>query len=143
MQDKVTKKRVRHQPYRKEKYLKNKETHSKASKDYYLRHKEEARIWQRKYRETNKIMIHDKRLKRLYGIGYEQYSKMFESQNGNCAICLEQKELVVDHDHNTKEVRGLLCTSCNFGIGNLKDSLLLLESAKQYIINSNQNLCKK
>jgi hypothetical protein len=39
----------------------------------------------------------------------------------------------VDHDHETGEVRGLLCAPCNRGIGLLQDKIEVLESAAQYL----------
>lgn len=52
-----------------------------------------------------------------YGITLDDYERMLEWQRGCCAICGEEKELVVDHDHVTGEVRGLLCRGCNFQLG--------------------------
>lgn len=71
---------------------------------------------------------------------YERYLSMLNTQNHCCAICnIHQsklkRQLSVDHDHNTGEVRGLLCTACNGGIGKLKDSIQLLESAIKYLKN--------
>jgi hypothetical protein len=68
----------------------------------------------------------------------EQYNTLFIGQDGRCAICfLHQSELkkafAVDHDHSTNEIRGLLCQNCNVGIGNLKDSVTLLENALSYL----------
>ncbi len=72
-----------------------------------------------------------------YGVSQEQYDSMFENQKGCCAICnqtLDQsKNTCVDHCHKTGKVRGLLCANCNFGIGHLKDSIPLIESAIQYL----------
>ena len=71
-----------------------------------------------------------------YGITYDQYLSMLEAQGGVCAICKQRpikQRLVVDHDHRTKTVRGLLCHRCNIGIGNLRDSLDVLERAKVYL----------
>jgi hypothetical protein len=44
-------------------------------------------------------------------------------------------ELVVDHDHNTGAVRGLLCHSCNTGLGHLGDSVETLARALDYLQN--------
>lgn len=78
-----------------------------------------------------------------HGLTFSQYTDMLTKQNGKCAICLELKKvLVVDHDHSCcnkstscgKCVRGLLCYGCNAAIGLLKDSLTLLDRAKDYLI---------
>jgi hypothetical protein len=60
-------------------------------------------------------------LKSKFGITLEQYNKKFEAQKGLCAICGNpeptNKRLAVDHDHETEEVRDLLCSRCNPGLG--------------------------
>jgi hypothetical protein len=63
---------------------------------------------------------------------------MLADQNNCCAICdshvtLFKKQLAVDHNHETGEVRGLLCLACNGGIGKLKDSIPMLEKAIKYL----------
>lgn len=73
----------------------------------------------------------------------EQYEDLYENQLGHCAICLEhqcnlKKRLAIDHIHGTKKVRGLLCNDCNSGIGLLGESLGILESAKQYLLEKNR-----
>lgn len=75
-------------------------------------------------------------LRRHYDLSLEQYEAMKVSQKGLCQICQVDpapKELVVDHDHATGQVRGLLCSCCNFGLGNFKDDLNALESAITYL----------
>jgi len=85
-------------------------------------------------------------LKYYYGITFEQYKTMFEKQGGKCMICLAQKEmwrgerglgknycLYVDHDHATKKVRGLLCSKCNFGLGQFQDNPDLIKRAYAYL----------
>lgn len=56
-----------------------------------------------------------------YGITPEEYDRRVKEQDGKCAICLEERPLAVDHCHETGKVRGLLCRSCNAGMGMLKD----------------------
>jgi len=69
-----------------------------------------------------------------YKISPEQYDELLTKQGGACAICGEVKnKYVVDHYHKTGKVRGILCSACNVGIGNLKDSASLLEKASKYI----------
>jgi len=76
---------------------------------------------------------------REFGLTIEDYSNMAKDQDGKCAICGSAigdsagRRLYVDHNHSTGKVRGLLCSSCNFGIGNFKDSVELLRSAIKYL----------
>ena len=74
-----------------------------------------------------------------YGIRLEDYERLFREQGGVCAICggppgnAKSPHFHVDHDHETGQVRGLLCHSCNTGIGSLKDNPDLLRKAVEYI----------
>lgn len=80
-------------------------------------------------------------LKGAYGITIDQYEALAESQNHLCAICgaSTQSErnrrlhLDVDHDHDSKIVRGLLCNACNLGIGKFNDDPVMLEKAARYL----------
>jgi hypothetical protein len=60
------------------------------------------------------------------------------AQGGRCAICgtdtpgTVQRFFAMDHDHETGEMRGLLCYRCNIGIGNLADDPDRLEAAARY-----------
>ena len=59
---------------------------------------------------------------------------MMAEQKGLCAICQTQlEESNIDHDHTTGEVRGLLCTPCNLGIGMFKDNPDVLNRAIRYL----------
>jgi hypothetical protein len=53
-----------------------------------------------------------------------------------CVICGEEGVLVVDHDHKTGKVRGMLCNHCNRGLGHFRDDPMLLEFAAQYLYAS-------
>ena len=75
---------------------------------------------------------------RKYGITIEEYEILLAEQNGCCAICLvvtgsDGKRLSVDHNHETGEVRGLLCDNCNTGLGMFKDNPSLLAKAINYL----------
>ena len=53
-----------------------------------------------------------------------------------CVICGNEGKLVVDHDHKTGQVRGMLCNHCNRGLGHFRDDPTLLEFAAQYLYAS-------
>lgn len=58
-------------------------------------------------------------------------------QNGGCAICgkIMKDKLVLDHCHRSGKARGLLCPTCNSGLGFFKDKPALLENAVMYLSN--------
>jgi hypothetical protein len=69
------------------------------------------------------------------GLTEEAYAEMVIAQEARCAICRTiALTLVVDHDHQTGRIRGLLCTACNVGIGNLGDDPDRLEAARLYLL---------
>jgi len=51
-----------------------------------------------------------------YGITLKEYIELEKINKGICPICNIRKATVVDHDHNTGKVRGLLCSGCNNGL---------------------------
>jgi hypothetical protein len=81
-----------------------------------------------------------------YGMTLEQYDEMLFKQGGSCSICKSTKPwgfvaepkrakefFCVDHDHTTREVRGLLCQPCNTGLGSFKDNPDYLRMAIKYL----------
>ena len=75
-----------------------------------------------------------------YGIDLDEYDRILKSQNGVCGICgggliRGRKRFDIDHDHKTGEVRGLLCSDCNRGIGFLRDDTVVLQRAADYLSN--------
>ena len=74
-----------------------------------------------------------------YGLEPHEYLVLLAQQNGACAICGEPhggRDLDVDHDHSTGNVRGLLCSRCNKGLGMFKDSLQSLAAAINYLVKN-------
>jgi hypothetical protein len=77
-----------------------------------------------------------------YGLTPEEYDKMFDEQDGKCAVCGREPEgtgvsrhnLVVDHDHVSGITRSLLCDFCNRGLGIFRDDPDLLINAALYLI---------
>lgn len=97
---------------------------------YYIEHREKILSRGAKYKSEHPEEIatynRDYKLQRNYGITVEEYDEMLEAQGGGCAICGKTPEengrrLAVDHNHETDKLRGLLCNSCNSGLGYFQD----------------------
>ena len=110
----------------------------------------EGKRLQQKWRDTHPFYHREKRLKNWYRMTHADYLEMLHRQHGGCAICkrppAENEVLHVDHDHssspglrvrNHRDVRGLLCQTCNRAIGFFKDSPIMLRSAAEYLENHN------
>ena len=99
---------------------------------------------QKRSREKNPRVYRNKQLLWTFGITLEQYEQMLADQGGVCAVCgkteteihpqsKKVRNLNVDHCHHTGKVRGLLCNSCNRGIGLLNDDPAVLRNALNYL----------
>lgn len=95
--------------------------------------------------QANNPRRKDTRLRHAYDLTEEEWDSLHAAQSGKCAICGEEGgwkanggALVVDHDHDTGKVRGLLCPSCNRGLGQFEDDPERLRSAAQYIEGGTQ-----
>jgi hypothetical protein len=69
-----------------------------------------------------------------YGLTADQVDAMIAKQSGTCAICHTKAAEHVDHDHATGEVRGVLCFTCNVGLGQFRDNETFLHNAAQYLL---------
>ena len=76
-------------------------------------------------------------LKQMYGLSVEEWTIKALSQQYKCAICNNEcvtgKRLAVDHDHETGQIRDLLCGNCNQGLGKFQDNPQLLNKAAEYL----------
>ena len=88
----------------------------------------------REYYKKNPDKARRRNLKTYYGITVEQYDEMVQEQNGCCAACDKSTDnLVVDHDHSTGKVRGLLCSNCNLALGHFQDDVERIQNAINYL----------
>jgi hypothetical protein len=73
---------------------------------------------------------------RRYGLTLEEYDELLQSQGNACAICKGDipKLPQIDHDHDTGKVRGVLCITCNTGLGAFRDDPDLLLAAREYLL---------
>jgi hypothetical protein len=131
--------------YRREYYRKNKDKVRKIQKKYRVKNLRRYAKNQAEWRRRNLRKHHDTFVKRTYGIGHERVKQMFVEQNGKCAVCengfRNRKDMHIDHDHSTNQIRQLLCQNCNMGIGSFKENASILLRASEYI--SRWSECKK
>ena len=98
---------------------------------------------QRKYRNSRPNFHRVHNLKQRYGLSPDEYQSILANQNFTCAICeveishaLEytaKRSVVVDHNHETGEVRGILCSKCNLVLGHARESTDILYRAIVYL----------
>ncbi len=87
----------------------------------------------------------ERRLINAFGLTINDYDALLEAQGGRCAICGSEDprargdNFVVDHDHESGGVRGLLCNPCNAGIGALGDDPDTLLAATFYLLKGEPN----
>lgn len=159
MADSDITRREKHARYMREWAARNKDKKAANDRRYRARHAERIKDQKRQDYERNRSSILGKRRARYaqcaseiqrvqtfrrYGITLAEMEVAFVNQDGRCPIC--QRELVlerhmsnschIDHDHNTGQVRGLLCGKCNRGIGLLSDNPNLLRAAADYLVRS-------
>lgn len=73
-------------------------------------------------------------LKQKYGLTADDFERLLAQQGGRCALGHEfRTQPVVDHDHSTGEVRGLLCQGCNIALGHVRDDSDRCLRAAQYL----------
>lgn len=101
------------------------------------RAKANARNLARTRRGSVKQRAFDKNLRREYGIDSEDWARLFNDQEGRCAVCRVvlkfDSSTHVDHCHQTKKVRGLLCGLCNRALGQVKDDPWRLRELANYV----------
>ena len=102
-----------------------------------------------KHKHENKEFKRDRafkaQLKYSYNITLDQYYELLEKQQNKCAICgckeyekrwiSSKLPFAIDHNHETNEVRGLLCDNCNVMIGHAHENTIILENAIKYLNN--------
>jgi Recombination endonuclease VII len=110
-------------------YFRERARRKRATKAGRIASNNAARIWYNKNRD--KVLAKycsrtakDYRLRRAYGISLVQWEALLRKQKHRCALCNTKhpgtsKGWHTDHDHVTKRVRGILCKSCNTGLGQL------------------------
>lgn len=96
-----------------------------------------SRAWKAKHKEHIKEYNFLKKLHYNYGLSKDDYNRMLDEQDSKCLICdkrfTDKLKPCVDHNHETGEIRGLLCIYCNTMLGYAKDSCRILEKGIVYL----------
>lgn len=113
-------------------------THTEYAREWAKAHPEQVAARKRRWQQQNRDKVRNAHLVRTYGITLEEYTRLLHQQQSACAVCgfvpgPDDRGLVVDHCHDTGEVRGLLCNNCNTGIGLLQDNPQVVEAAAMYL----------
>lgn len=132
-----------------------KECNCKYVTEYTNNHKLERSLYRRLHNQL-RITIERRAKGRLCAIKrrnkvkftLKQFNDLLYYQNFKCAVCgekfIESKNIHLDHNHKTGQIRSLLCNNCNVGLGFFKDDIILLEKAKYYLSkwSNNENTIK-
>lgn len=126
--------------YRLKYYQINRENIRKKAREHYHKNRKVIRKKWKEYYRLNSHKVRNTDLKREFGITLEDYDRILTRQGGRCAICgilndNKSPKFHLDHCHNTKKIRGILCRNCNFLLGNAKDSQQILTKAIEYLNN--------
>lgn len=111
---------------------------SKGNRRSYRKHREKHRAYARGRYATRR----DYKLRWSYGISQDIFNELLDAQGGRCAICLTTEpkgkhgQFMVDHDHKTGRVRGLLCHRCNLILGQMGDDLNNVLKFSEYLQGS-------
>lgn len=119
------------------------EKHKKNNRVWYQNNKQKNKDRSDKWKEENPAKYREWNLKRRFGISLEEYDTILYSQGCCCAICGIHRDYInehlsVDHCHSSGKIRGLLCKSCNSGLGFFQDDLEIMNKALKYLTASNK-----
>jgi hypothetical protein len=123
---------------KKETYQKDHEKIKKQVHESYRRNKDKCILRAKNYRIKNRDKVNAQKRFSVLGVTAEQYKTMLTKQESKCAICgihsdKLKVQLSVDHNHNTGQIRELLCNRCNTALGLLRENLDLFKKSITYL----------
>lgn len=104
---------------------------------------QKAHDWRERNPERYQRNVHRNNLKRAakrMGVSIEEILSLLADSDGCCSVCggvSGPKRLSIDHDHEARRLRGLLCNNCNVGIGYFADNPEMLRRAAAYLEKAN------
>jgi Recombination endonuclease VII len=141
MDDSVAEKKRRKNERKRQRYAEDREFRERVNavnRTHWLENKDAINVRRRgKYAANPKRRADSRKsnLKWKYGMSVEQYAAKLADQGGVCIICLKPKEkrLCVDHNHETRKLRSLLCDKCNLGLGYFDEDSAALRRGGDYV----------
>lgn len=116
---------------------KARECHRQAQAKWRAKNREGVRAvkkaWYKRNPEKHALYARTRYYQSRYGLTIQEAKNLITTA-GKCKICCGDKKLVIDHDHTTGNVRGVLCDACNKGIGLLGDTKETLQRALAYFL---------
>lgn len=119
--------------------LANRDKQIIRSRTYYMNNRDKQAAYMAVYRAANLEKLKGLARVRVYGLSPESFQVMIDQQNHKCCICAVELTSPphVDHDHDTGQVRGLLCRLCNLGLGHFEQdrtmAIATLRAAADYL----------
>jgi hypothetical protein len=121
--------------------MREKENLANAREPKAYRERNRRYWWNHREKQLERTrLVRLKKLAKRFGVSPEFLVGILEKQGQSCAICKKKfdqsvlsSRAVLDHDHETDEIRGYLCNSCNIAIGCFQESLEFIESAAAYL----------
>ena len=128
--------------YSSEYYYRNKEHIAKRSAQWAKDNPKKQKVYAKRHqaKDTTKEANWKRSIWSKFKLTPEDYTAILNSQSGVCYICRKTpeengKRLAVDHCHATGDIRGILCDTCNTGLGMFKDNITLLRKAQEYLLD--------
>lgn len=91
-------------------------------------------VYRKEYARRTVLKRWSKRIEKQYGLTAVEWDRMLVECGGRCCLCEQPLILpVVDHDHVTGKVRGLLCRYCNRWLGTIEKYPFMLEKISEYL----------
>lgn len=112
---------------------KDPEVRRRYIREYKATHKEQILAGNKRYIKEHPFMVEGWRLKTVYGITRAELDVMVLDQMGRCKLCQKVRRLLIDHDHQTGKVRGLLCRPCNVYLANIEADPEILKRIEGYL----------
>ncbi len=105
---------------------------------YRTRHRKRLAEKQKEWTKNNPRKATESVIKAKYGITLDEYEAKLASQDNKCALCgkfevIKGRRLAIDHSHETGQIRDLLCSLCNKGLGLFQEDPTILLKAVEYL----------